>query len=37
MPAIQALGRLRQKGGEFEASLSYIMRSCLNEDEKRFS
>jgi hypothetical protein len=29
MPA--ALGRLKQKGGEFLASLGYVVRSCLKK------
>jgi hypothetical protein len=31
MPAIQALGRLRQ---EFKASLDYIKRPCLIKQQK---
>jgi hypothetical protein len=31
MPVIPALGRLRQKGGEFKVSLSHMVRSCLKK------
>jgi hypothetical protein len=30
-PIISALGRLRHKDGEFQASLSYIVRHCLKK------
>jgi hypothetical protein len=33
-PVIPALGRLRQEGSEFEASLSYIARSCLRTKQR---
>ena len=34
MPTYLELGRLRQKSGEFETSLSYILSSCLkNKNE----
>jgi hypothetical protein len=31
MPAIPALGRLRQEYGKFETNLGYIVRSCLKK------
>jgi hypothetical protein len=31
MPVIPALGRLRQEGGEFKASLDYIARPCISK------
>jgi hypothetical protein len=33
MPIIPALRRLRQKNQEFKATLSYIARSCLNNNK----
>jgi hypothetical protein len=34
MPIIPALGRLRQVGGEFMASLGCIARPCLNKTKQ---
>lgn len=33
-PALPALEKLTQEDGEFQASLSYTVRSCLLETEK---
>jgi hypothetical protein len=35
MPVIPALRRLRQKGHEFEVSLDYIERPCLQRGKKK--
>jgi hypothetical protein len=34
MPTYLELGRLRQKSGEFETSLSYILSSCLKNKKE---
>jgi hypothetical protein len=34
MPAIPALRKLREKDGEFKASLSCIARPCLKKKKK---
>jgi hypothetical protein len=34
---IPALRRLRQEDHEFEASLVYILRSCLQKEKKKMS
>jgi hypothetical protein len=33
-PVIPALGRLRQEGHEFKASLDYLVRPCLKQKQK---
>jgi hypothetical protein len=35
MPAIPALKRLMQEDCEFEASLDFIVRTCLKEKKKK--
>jgi hypothetical protein len=35
MPDIPAFGRLRQEDLKFKASLSYIVRPCLKQREKK--
>jgi hypothetical protein len=35
MPVTLALGRLRQKDHEFEASLGYMVRLCLKKKKKK--
>jgi hypothetical protein len=35
MPAILALGRVRQENCEFEAFLGYVARSCLTKLKKK--
>lgn len=35
MPTYLDLGRLKQKSGEFETSLSYTLRLCLKNGKER--
>jgi hypothetical protein len=34
-PETPAVGRLKQEGGEFEASLGYIVKFCLKKKKKK--
>jgi hypothetical protein len=36
MSVIPALGRLKQENHDYEATLGYIARPCLNNDNKYF-